>query len=252
MDTHRQLRKRLCHSLGNPRDFIGEASAVGVAQSQARGAALLGRPQGFHGKFRIFLVAVEEMLGVKKHPLAPAGQIAAGILDHAQVFRQGRAQDLSHMKVPAFAEHRHDRGVGGKQRPDVAVILRLDPLAAGGAKGHKLGVLPLGFVDPPEKLQVLGVRARVSRLDKRNPQLIQLLYDSQLILHGKGNSLSLGSVSQGRIENFNRSFHDAFPFYYITDRIFGQDFKFRPSRLRPFFLRLPRPSGPKLRPPGPY
>ena len=78
------------------------------------------------------------------------------------------------MKVPAFAEHRHDRGVGGKQRPDVAVILRLDPLAAGGAKGHKLGVLPLGFVDPPEKLQVLGVRARVSRLDKRNPQLIQL------------------------------------------------------------------------------
>ena len=73
------------------------------------------------------------MLGVKKHPLAPAGQIAAGILDHAQVFLQGRAQDLSHMKVPAFAEHRHDRGVGGKQRPDVAVILRLDPLAAGGA-----------------------------------------------------------------------------------------------------------------------
>ena len=71
------------------------------------------------------------------------------------------------MKIPAFAEHRHDRGVGGKQRPDVAVILRLDPLTAGGAKG--LGVLSLGFVDPPEKLQVLGVRARVSRLDKRDP-----------------------------------------------------------------------------------
>lgn len=189
MDAHRQLRKRLCHSLGNPRDFIGEASAVGVAQSQARGAALLGRPQGFHGKFRIFLVAVEEMLGVKKHPLAPAGQIAAGILDHAQVFLQGRAQDLSHMKVPAFAEHRHDRGVGGKQRPVLPSSSALIPLRRVEPK-PQAGVLPLGFVDPPEKLQVLGVRARVSRLDKRNPQLIQLLYDSQLILHGKGNSLS--------------------------------------------------------------
>ncbi len=54
-----------------------------------------------------------------------------------------------------------------------------------------------------EELQILGVRPRPAAFDVRHSELVQFLGDPDFIFAGKGNSLALGSVAQGRIVDFD-------------------------------------------------
>ena len=67
-------------------DFIGQRSAIGVAEHDAVCAAFHSRRQGGQGITRVCLVAVKKMLGVINDFPGMVFQICHRIMDHGQIF----------------------------------------------------------------------------------------------------------------------------------------------------------------------
>ena len=181
--------------------LLGEGPAVGVAQAQLVGAPLRRGLQGRQGEVPVVLVAVEEVLPVEDHHLAPVPQKPAALPDHAQVFLGGGLQHVVHVEFPALAEQDAHLGPRPGQGQEVGVLLGLYVLAAGAAESRQLGVLQAQLPRPAEELLVLGVRAGVPRLDVGHPQLVQQPDGGQFVLYRKGDARALGPIPQGGVQN---------------------------------------------------
>ena len=185
--------------------LVRERAAVGVAQDQRPGAALPGGPQGLDGVGRVVLEAIEEVLGVV-HDLAPViDDEADGVRDHVEVLGRRGAQHLDHVELPALAEDRHDRRLGGDQLAQVGVRLGRVGAVPGHPEGGQPGALPAHRAGGGEELDVLGVRARPAALDERHPVLVQHPRHAQLVGQRQRDVLALGAVAQGRVVQDDRA-----------------------------------------------
>src|SRR5690242_16754223 len=54
-----------------------------------------------------------------------------------------------------------------------------------------------------KKLAILRVRPRPSALDVVNTEVIELLRNDELVVHGEGDGFALRAVAEGRVERVN-------------------------------------------------
>ena len=190
------------HRLGN---VWGKRPAVGVAQHDRRRAGHgrgLEHPQAELG---IVAVAVEEVLGVEEHPLAMGCEELDGVDHHGHALVEGGLQRLGDVVVPALADDAHRRGSGPDQVGQHLVGIDLAPGPASGAESHELADVEMELIaGPGEELVVFGVGARPAPLDVRDPETIELLGDTELVVDGERDPLQLGAVAQGGVVDLYR------------------------------------------------
>ena len=183
----------------------GQHAAVGVAQRHQVGAGLHRRADHLQRVGRVGPVAVEEVLGVEENPPALAAQMADGVGDHGEVLGQGGAQRELDVPVVALGDQRHHRRAGLAQGGDLRIVggHRVRPAGRAERRQLRVGQPQLG-ARPPEELGVLRDRARPSALDEPDTELVQPPRDGELVGHGQGQALLLGTVAQGGVVDMER------------------------------------------------
>src|SRR5262249_46601500 len=125
-------------------------------------------------------------------------------------FERGLERDVD-VKIPRFAEDRHDRRFGGEQSLDYGVVSRegvRSPRAA--ERGERRGVQPQRL-RALEKLHVLWIRAGPAAFAKGDADLVQGSRYLELVLDRVGQPFTLRAVAQRRVVNFyNGLFHFSF------------------------------------------
>src|SRR5262249_3523255 len=194
-----------CDGLG---DLFGQTAAIRVAEDDRFGAAVQRCVQGVERVFRTGAEPVEEVFGVIEHAASVVFQMADSVGDHPQVlFERGLEGDVD-VKVPGFAEDRHDGRFGGQQALDDGVISR-NPIRAASAaeRGERRGVQLQRF-RALEKFHVFRISAWPTTLDKGDADLIQRAGNFDLVLDRVGQPFALRAVAQCRVVNlYNGIFH---------------------------------------------
>src|ERR1022692_1693566 len=187
----------------------GNRATVGIAQAEDIGAGVVGGLQGAQGVAGVGDVAVEEMLGVIDHFLAVVLDVAHGFGDEDEVLVLGDAEGAFDVEVPGLAEDRDDGGTGFDQGADVAVLMDRVLGEARAAERGEPGVVQGQFGSALEKLLVFGVAARPAALNIIDTQLIQLLRNDELVVHGERDGLALSAIAESGVEgrDFHKSSH---------------------------------------------
>ena len=125
-----------------------------VSQRMMVGAGAERGVQRVERVFRVGAEPVEEMLGVVERAAPAVFQMADGVGDHSQVlFERGLERDVD-MKIPRFAEDRHDRRLGGEQPLHDGVVGRGGVRASSAAERGEHSGVQLQRLRPLEKLHV--------------------------------------------------------------------------------------------------
>ena len=105
---------------------------------------------------RVF-VAIEKMLRVVDHLATVFHQMGDGVADHRLVFRDGGAQNLGDLELPAFSENGNDGRFGLQQQTDLRILFDRRVRSARGAKRGELRVAEFEIFGLAEELDVLWI-----------------------------------------------------------------------------------------------
>ena len=109
------------------------------------------------------------------------------------------------MEVPALAEDGDDGRAGLDERVHVAVFFHRILGEARGAEGGEFGVLEIQLAGAREEVLVLGIAAGPAAFNVINTELVQLLGDDELVVHGERDRLALRAVPERGVEG--KDFH---------------------------------------------
>ena len=143
------------------------------------------------------------MLAVDEDPASLTAQEGDGVAHHGQVLLERRVQRVGDVPHRRLGHERHDGGARVEQGAYLRVVLHLHAGLAGRAEGHQHRVLQreLAVGRASEELGVLGHRTRPAALDEADAQVVQVPRDGELVGHGVGDPLALGSVAQRGVED---------------------------------------------------
>ena len=187
----------------------GDGAAVGIAEAEDIGAGFMGGLQGAEGVIGVGDVAVEEMLGVVDDLLAVVLDIADGFGDEDEVLVVGDAEGAFDVEVPGLAEDGDDGGAGFDEGADVAVLMDGVLGEARAAECREPGVVQGEFGGALEELLVFGVAAGPAALNVIDTQLIELLGNDELVVHGERDGLALRAIAESGVEgmDFHKESH---------------------------------------------
>src|SRR5262249_34952747 len=210
-----------CDGLG---DLFGQTAAIRVAEDDRFGAAVQRGVQGVERVFRTGAEPVEEVFGVVEHAAPAVFQMADGVGDHPQVlFERGLERDVD-VKVPGFAEDRHDGRFGGEQSLNDGVICRDGVRAPSAAERGEHRGAQLQRLRALEKFHVFRISAWPTSLDKVDADLIQRAGNFDLVLDRVGQPFALRAVAQCRVINFyNGFFHRIVTVFGSTVFVYRSD-----------------------------
>ena len=189
----------------DPLDVVGHGPAVGVAQDEGLDAGLLGRPEDPEAELGVVPVAVEEVFGVEEHSESVLAEEGHRLRGHGDGFVQRGAQGLGDVHLRRLGHDADGFGVGLDQVAQNLVVFGTDAGPPGRAEGHQGGggQAELGR-GPGEELLVLGIGPRPAALDEGHAQMVELLGHPELVVHRERQTLLLGSVAEGGVEDVHR------------------------------------------------
>ena len=202
MDPHRHGHRR-DRRPGGGGDFLGQTTAVGVAEHHQPRPGLGGRLDRLPGVVGVELPAVEEMLGVENHLASGLDQAGDALADHGQVLRAAGAQHLRGMEDRRLAHQGDHLRAGVQQGLEPLVLGGLSPLAPRHAEGADPDVLEIQLADPLKVLKVLFIGGGVSAFDVVEAHGVELLGQGELVLEREADALALSAVSQRGVVKFN-------------------------------------------------
>ena len=123
MDSKRS-RNAGFHLFQNRFDFPWHRSAIRIAKHDAIGMALFCGTERFNRVFRIGLVAVEEMFRIVNDLFGIFLEVCHRRLNHVEVFRERRANNVRYVQIPALAKNRLDRSFGLDQSLQKRIVFR--------------------------------------------------------------------------------------------------------------------------------
>ncbi len=135
------------------------------------------------------------MFSVIKNDQSPGSQETDRILDHVQIFIQGRLKDICNVQIPGFSKDSYGLSLGLKKRFEIGVKASFGVGLARRAKSYQQAVFKTDFGHLQIKLHIFRIRARPAALDILDPQFIQFPGDEFLVHHGIRDTLSLRAVS---------------------------------------------------------
>jgi hypothetical protein len=143
------------------------------------------------------------VLAVEEHPPSFGAQERHGVAHHREVLLERRAQRPLDVPHVGLSDERDDRRLGFEQGANLGVVL--DPHAglAGRTERHHDGVpqLQLAGRRAGEELGVLRHRTGPAAFDEPDADLVEQPGNDQLVGDRVGDSLTLGSVAQGGVED---------------------------------------------------
>ena len=186
------------HVIDDGLDLVGQGAAVGVAEHDPAGTAVVG---GLHTGERIVavrLVAVEEVLGVVHGLFTGVDGGLDGITDHGEVFVVGNLERDIDLVGPGLADEAGALSWRIQDRRDDRIVGGRAARASGHAEGNEARALEPRIGG--EELSIGRVGARPAALDIINAQLIQRGGNPALISNGKVHALCLRTIPQGSVE----------------------------------------------------
>ena len=195
-ERRRGLGAHLCDDAG---DVERQHPTVRVAQHQPLGAGLFGSGKHLHRERCIRGVAVEEVLGVEEHAPTLCAQERHGVTHHSHALVQARAERLGHVQVPGLPDQAHELGARVEKVAERLGVLGRLARPSRHAERHERGGLQRLLGREREELGVARVRARPPAFNEREPDLVELVQDTQAILDRVGEVGALGAVAQGGV-----------------------------------------------------
>ena len=111
------------------------------------------------------------------------------------------------MEVPGLAEDRYRIRLSLDKCDDVAVFIRGHLGATGRAKCRNLGLGKFLLFDILEEGDVFGIASRPAALNIINPQLIEPMGNTDLVLQQERDVFRLGTIPQGRVVQCYKAHH---------------------------------------------
>lgn len=179
-------------------NFLGERSAIGIAQYHPFCAGGGGGAEGFDRVLRVGFVAVEEMFGVVEH-FAVTGQKFSAFADHGEVLVESHSEDFRGVVVPRFSDHGAARGAGRDESTHARIVFGFHAAATRHSERADFAVSQIEVADLFKERDVFFVGQGVATLNEIDPDLGEPLSDVQLVLQRKTHTFSLRSVSQGGV-----------------------------------------------------
>jgi hypothetical protein len=155
-----------------------------VSHSTTRSAPAAAAARRVSIAYAIEREAVEEVLGVEEHALAPFAQERDRVRDDRQVLGRPDAHDLLDMQQRALADQRAGRHKAVGEDPQTLVAVRAHVATAGHAEGDDLRNLQPLLGQQAEELALLRIRRRETGLDQRDAQPIEPFDHAHLLLRG--------------------------------------------------------------------
>src|SRR5581483_10219247 len=180
-----------------------QPAAVGVAEHDPVGAAVLRGLEAVERVLGVRAKAVEKMLRVEDNFFDPLLHVGNRIRDDLQVRFQTDAEIFANVEVPRLTDERDRRSLGFDQRLEAQVLRRFGRRLACHAERRDLGVAELEPFDSLEELRVARVRSRKAAFDVVDADLVELRGDAQLVFQRKGDVFRLAAVAQRRIVDEN-------------------------------------------------
>ena len=198
MDADPVARNLLHHLAHDALDLVREGAAVGVAEHEPACAGLLRSNETRHRIVGIGLVAVEEMLGVEHHLVHAGLRIGERVRDHLEVLVAVDLEGDVDVEVPGLADHADIARLGLQDGGQSGIVGRTAAGAARHAERRELGVLELRRVG--EEAIVCRIGARPAAFNVVNPKQVQFARNRGFVGNGEVDTLGLGAVSQGGVE----------------------------------------------------
>ena len=186
------------HVIDDGLDLVGQGAAIGVAEHDPAGTAVVGGLNAGEGIVAVCLVAVEEVLGVVHGFFAGVDGGLDGIADHGEVFVVGNLERDIDLVGPGLADEAGALGWRIQDRRDNRIVRSRAARASGHAEGDEARALKTRIGG--KKLGIGGVGAGPAALDIIDAQLIQRGGNPALIGNGKVHALCLRTIPQGGVE----------------------------------------------------
>ena len=196
------LRHRASYPLRNE---VGERPAVRIAEDNAVRTSVDRSRQRSLSVGGIGPPAVEVVLGVEDDLLALLLEKSHRSADHLEILVQCGPERLRDVERPRLPKDRHHGRLSLQQSLDVSVHLGHGALPAGRPKGGKSGPDQRDLLHGLEEDLVLRIRPGPTPLDVVDPEGIETLGDSDLVLAGERESLALGAVPQGGVVDLDHT-----------------------------------------------
>ena len=189
----------VCDSLPH---VVGQRAAVGVAEHQRLGPRFLRGRQDREREVGVAPVAVEEVLGIEEDTQVVLAQEAHGVGHHGHRLVEGGAQGLGNVPVPRLGHDAGDRRSGLHQIGQDGIGLGFHAGSPGGAERHQCGGAEGELLHGPrEELDILGVGPGPATLNERDPEVVELLGNAELVVDGEREALLLAAVPQNGVED---------------------------------------------------
>ena len=188
-------------------NLIRQATAIGIAEDDARGTGVGGGAETGCRIGGVFLPAVNRMLAVVDDLTAMGLQESDRVGNHRQVFFGRAAQDFPDVQGGSLTVNSDNRGLDLEQAFDLCIFGGADALLAGGAECRELGMLELQLAGFVEELDVTRVGTGPAALDISHPEALELLSNAQLVGDREMNPQTLRAVAEGGVIDFDFSCH---------------------------------------------
>ena len=187
-----------CHLADDGLDLVRHGAAIGVAQHHPARAGIVGRLGAGQREFRIFLVAVEEMLAVEHHLAARGLRGLHAVADRGEIFLVGGLERDPHLIGRRFC-HKADRvGLGFQQRRQTRIVRGRAAGTPGHAERGKARVIELWLLG--KEFGVGRIGAGIAALDIVDAELVEHLRDQLLVVQREIDAVGLRAVAQRGVE----------------------------------------------------
>ena len=194
MDAELFAGDLLHHLADDLLDFMGQRSAIGVAEHDPARPRFVSRDDASERVFRIVLIAVEEMFGVEQNFRNGLRGMGDAVADHGEVFVAADAERHVHLEIPGLADQTKRRRLAADQRGKAGIVAGGAARFAGPAEGGQLGMSEFRRI--AEKRVVGRVRPRPAAFDVIEAELVELDRDRALVGGGEIDALGLPAVAQ--------------------------------------------------------
>ncbi|CEG08372.1 hypothetical protein BN961_01787 [Afipia felis] len=208
MDAEMRAGDVLRHLADDRLNLIRHGAAVGVAQHHPARAGLIGGLGTCQREFRVFLVAIEEMLAIEHGLAAFLRRRAHAVADRGEVFLLGRLKRDPHLIGGGFRHETERIGLRLQHADQSGVVRRRTARAAHHAERGELRVGK--FRMGAEEFAVRRVRARITALDIIEAEIVKHLRDHALVVQREIDPAGLRAVAQRGVEKIESfAAHDA-------------------------------------------
>ncbi len=193
------IARNLLHHLSDDGlDLMRHGAAIGVAQHHPARAGIVSRLRTSQREFRIFLVAVEEMLAVEHHFAAGLLRRLHAVTDRGKIFLVGGLERHAHLIGRRLRDKTDRVRFGFQERRQTRIVRGRAAGTPRHAERREAGVVELRL--RCKEFGIGGIGTGIAAFDVVDAEFVEHPGDKLLVMQREIDAVGLRAVAQSGVE----------------------------------------------------